>query len=189
MPFRLSRQHFVITRSGGAFLISDLGSALGTIVNGQAVGRHFTKDSAPLHRGDNQIIAGGLDSPFKFLVSIRRLLYACCLGLAAPIDFFDRSERFRRGQNRELSGQKSSCRKEIASKSKNWSMFRSKKPINFFGTCYRAFSSEAGPGTDQENAANQRPNVAFQFHRTGKRSRLIPPLIAIAFHSGSTFLG
>jgi CRP/FNR family transcriptional regulator, cyclic AMP receptor protein len=71
VPFRLSRQHFVITRSGGAFLISDLGSALGTIVNGQAVGRHFTKDSAPLHRGDNQIIAGGLDSPFKFLVSIR----------------------------------------------------------------------------------------------------------------------
>jgi CRP/FNR family cyclic AMP-dependent transcriptional regulator len=69
-PFRLSRQHFMITRSGGRLIVSDLGSTLGTIVNGQAIGHHFMKDTAPLHRGENHIIAGGSDSPFEFLVSI-----------------------------------------------------------------------------------------------------------------------
>lgn len=70
VPFRLSRRHFMIVRSGGQLLVSDLGSALGTIVNGQAIGHHFMKDAAPLHLGENHIIAGGWDSPFKFLLSI-----------------------------------------------------------------------------------------------------------------------
>jgi transposase-like protein len=70
VPFRLSRQHFMIARSGDRLLVSDLGSALGTIVNGQAIGHHFRKDAAPLHRGENHIVAGGWDSPFEFLVSI-----------------------------------------------------------------------------------------------------------------------
>ena len=69
-PFRLSRQHFMITRSGDRLILSDLGSTLGTIVNGQAIGHHFTKDAAPLHRGENHVVAGGWDSPFEFLVSI-----------------------------------------------------------------------------------------------------------------------
>ena len=70
VPFRLSRQHFMIARSGDRLLVSDLGSALGTIVNGQAIGHHFMKDAAPLHRGENHVVAGGWDSPFVFLVSI-----------------------------------------------------------------------------------------------------------------------
>jgi CRP/FNR family cyclic AMP-dependent transcriptional regulator len=70
VPFRLSRRHFMIARSGGQLLVSDLGSALGTSVNGQAIGHHFMKDTAPLRRGENHIIAGGWDSPFKFLLSI-----------------------------------------------------------------------------------------------------------------------
>jgi CRP/FNR family transcriptional regulator, cyclic AMP receptor protein len=69
-PFRLSRQHFMIARSGDRLIVSDLGSTLGTIVNGQAIGHHFTKDAAPLHRGENHVVAGGRDSPFEFLVSI-----------------------------------------------------------------------------------------------------------------------
>jgi hypothetical protein len=44
-PFRLSRDHFMILRSGDRLLVSDLGSALGTIVNGQAIGHHFMKDA------------------------------------------------------------------------------------------------------------------------------------------------
>ena len=36
--FRLSRQHFMIARSGDRLLVSDLGSALGTMVNGWAIG-------------------------------------------------------------------------------------------------------------------------------------------------------
>ena len=69
-PFRLSRQHFMIARSGDRLLVSDLGSTLGTMVNGWAIGHHFMKDAEPLHRGENHIVAGGKDSPFEFLVSI-----------------------------------------------------------------------------------------------------------------------
>jgi CRP/FNR family transcriptional regulator, cyclic AMP receptor protein len=70
IPFHLSRQHFMIARRGTGFVVSDVKSTLGTIVNGQAIGHHFAKDSAPLHRGENHILAGGWDSPFKFLVTI-----------------------------------------------------------------------------------------------------------------------
>lgn len=69
-PFRLSRQHFMIARSGDRLLVSDLGSTLGTMVNGWAIGHHFMKDAEPLHRGENHVVAGGWDSPFEFLVSI-----------------------------------------------------------------------------------------------------------------------
>ncbi|MGA9216491.1 MAG: FHA domain-containing protein, partial [Methylocella sp.] len=69
-PFRLSRQHFMIARSGDRLLVSDLGSTLGTMVNGRAIGHHFMKDAEPLHRGENHIVAGGWNSPFEFLVSI-----------------------------------------------------------------------------------------------------------------------
>lgn len=70
-PFRLSRQHFMIARSGEQLLVSDLGSTLGTIVNGQATGHHFMRDAAPLRAGENDIVAGGWDSPFEFVVSVR----------------------------------------------------------------------------------------------------------------------
>ena len=69
-PFRLSRQHFMITRSGQQLLISDLGSTLGTIVNGQAIGHHFMRDTAPLIRGENDVLAGGRGSLFEFVVSV-----------------------------------------------------------------------------------------------------------------------
>lgn len=70
-PFRLSRDHFMILRSGDRLFVSDLGSTLGTIVNGQAIGHHFMRDSTRLRRGDNHVIAGGLGSPFEFLISVR----------------------------------------------------------------------------------------------------------------------
>jgi CRP-like cAMP-binding protein len=69
-PFRLSRQHFIIARSGDQLLVSDLGSTLGTIVNGRPIGHDFMKDTAPLHRGENHIVAGGRDSPFALSVSV-----------------------------------------------------------------------------------------------------------------------
>ena len=69
-PFRLSRQHFMVARRGTQLLIADLGSKLGTIVNGQAIGHHFTKDTAPLHHGENHVVAGGRDSSFQFLVLV-----------------------------------------------------------------------------------------------------------------------
>jgi CRP/FNR family transcriptional regulator, cyclic AMP receptor protein len=69
-PFRLSRQHFMIARSGESLLVSDLGSALGTIVNGQPIGHHFMRDTAPLVQGNNDIVAGGRGSQFQFVVSV-----------------------------------------------------------------------------------------------------------------------
>ena len=71
-PFRLSRNHFMIEQRDGAYHVRDLCSTLGTIVNGEPIGNHFRTDDAPLQTGDNEVIAGGLDSPFAFSVSITR---------------------------------------------------------------------------------------------------------------------
>jgi hypothetical protein len=69
-PFRLSRQHFMIARSGEKSVVSDLGSTLGTIVNGQPIGHHFMRDTAPLIPGNNEVVAGGRGSLFQFVVSV-----------------------------------------------------------------------------------------------------------------------
>jgi len=41
-----------------------------TIVNGQPIGNHFRTDDALLRAGENEVIAGGVDSPFVFSVYI-----------------------------------------------------------------------------------------------------------------------
>ena len=69
-PYRLSRAHFSLIAQGGEVMVRDLASTLGTIVNDRAIGRDFPVDSAPLHRGDNTIIAGGKGSPFVFRVTL-----------------------------------------------------------------------------------------------------------------------
>lgn len=69
-PFRLSRDHFAITRSGDHLFLYDLGSTLGTIVNGQGIGECFMQDAAPLQLGENRVIAGGWGSPFEFTVTV-----------------------------------------------------------------------------------------------------------------------
>ena len=70
LPFRLSRNHFMIEKRDGGYHVRDLYSTLGTIVNGQPIGEHFRSDDAPLHAGENEVIAGGVDSPFVFSVLI-----------------------------------------------------------------------------------------------------------------------
>ena len=70
VPFRLSRNHFMIERRDGSYYVRDLRSTLGTIVNGQSIGEHFRGDGAPLRAGENEVIAGGVDSPFVFSVFI-----------------------------------------------------------------------------------------------------------------------
>jgi CRP-like cAMP-binding protein len=67
-PFRLSRQHFALHRNPDGHGIMDLGSALGTEINGEFLGRHFGKDFGYLKRGENQVVAGGAGSPFVFKV-------------------------------------------------------------------------------------------------------------------------
>jgi hypothetical protein len=69
-PFRLSRNHFAIEQRDGAYHVRDLCSTLGTIVNGEPIGNHFRTDDARLRVGENEVIAGGVDSPFVFSVYI-----------------------------------------------------------------------------------------------------------------------
>ena len=70
VPFRLSRNHFMIEKRDGCYYVRDLRSTLGTIVNGEPIGNHFRGDDAPLRAGENEVIAGGMDSPFVFSVLI-----------------------------------------------------------------------------------------------------------------------
>ena len=70
VPFRLSRNHFIIEKRYGSYYVRDLCSTLGTIVNGEPIGNHFRGDDAPLRSGANEVIAGGVDSPFVFSVFI-----------------------------------------------------------------------------------------------------------------------
>jgi CRP/FNR family transcriptional regulator, cyclic AMP receptor protein len=69
-PFRLSRNHFMIEKRDGSYYVRDLRSTLGTIVNGEPIGDHFRGDEAPLRAGENEVIAGGVESPFVFSVFI-----------------------------------------------------------------------------------------------------------------------
>ena len=48
----------------------DLSGTLGTIVNGEPIGTHFRTDDAPLRAGENEVIAGGMDSSFVFSVFV-----------------------------------------------------------------------------------------------------------------------
>ena len=70
-PFRMSRQHFMISRSPSGFVVRDLNSALGTTVNGEPIGSQFGTDIAELKPGRNEIMAGGFGSDFAFSALIR----------------------------------------------------------------------------------------------------------------------
>ena len=79
-PFTLSRNHFAIEKHDGGYRVRDLCSTLGTIVNGEPIGNYVGADGsaargrlasdAPLQAGENEVIAGGADSPFVFSVFI-----------------------------------------------------------------------------------------------------------------------
>jgi CRP/FNR family transcriptional regulator, cyclic AMP receptor protein len=70
VPLRLSRNHFMIEKRDKSYYVRDLSSTLGTIVNGQPIGEHFRSDEAPLRAGENEVIAGGVDSRFAFSVLV-----------------------------------------------------------------------------------------------------------------------
>ena len=70
-PYRLSRQHFSVSRLRDGYVVLDIGSTLGTEVNGEFLGEHFGADFIPLKQGDNVIVAGGAGSPFTFKVFLK----------------------------------------------------------------------------------------------------------------------
>ncbi|MCG8545144.1 MAG: Crp/Fnr family transcriptional regulator [Alphaproteobacteria bacterium] len=69
-PYRLSKAHFTLYAEDGRLQIRDCDSELGTIVNGQGLGRDFPLDHVPLKAGENVVVAGGDGSPYKFLIDI-----------------------------------------------------------------------------------------------------------------------
>lgn len=71
-PYRLSRLHFWLEHGREGFRVRDLGSTLGTQVNGASIGHHFASDNAPLQDGENTLVAGGVGSPYVFRVVVSK---------------------------------------------------------------------------------------------------------------------
>jgi pSer/pThr/pTyr-binding forkhead associated (FHA) protein len=64
-PMNVSRSHFQIDRSDAGYLLVDLESTCGTIVEGTLVGGVTRGGTIPLHDGD-VIIVGTSNSPYAF---------------------------------------------------------------------------------------------------------------------------
>ena len=71
-PYRLSRAHFSLDQQDEGLCVRDLGSKLGTSVNGVSVGLDFSRDTEPLVWGENSVIAGGANSGLAFRVVVAR---------------------------------------------------------------------------------------------------------------------
>ena len=69
-PHRLSQSHFILLEEWGEAVVRDLCSGLGTIVNARSIGRDFPTDVASLVSGENEVIAGGRDSPYRFSIIV-----------------------------------------------------------------------------------------------------------------------
>ena len=65
-PFRLSRRHLAIDREDGQYVVRDYRSFHGTIVNDIPLAVLGGGLKIPLDPGENEIIAGNTESPFRF---------------------------------------------------------------------------------------------------------------------------
>lgn len=68
--YQMSPEQFAIEERDGHLIAHDLGSHLGTLVNGLRLARFEHGMSAGLHFGENSIQAGGVKSPYQFTVFI-----------------------------------------------------------------------------------------------------------------------
>ncbi len=66
IPFNVSRNHFLIDKIEGKFVVIDRGSTLGTIVNGKRINAQ-----SMLNKKTNEIIVGSKSSPYVFKLEIR----------------------------------------------------------------------------------------------------------------------
>ena len=69
-PFSLSRRHFAIEQSRRGLIVRDRGSQQGTVVNGVRIGKDAGIDIAILKAGENEIVAGGEASPYRFRLEV-----------------------------------------------------------------------------------------------------------------------
>jgi len=70
IPSRLSVNHFTVSNTLEGVVVWDFESSLGTEVNGVTIGYEFLKDHQTLKAGENKIVAGGKDSPFRFQIVV-----------------------------------------------------------------------------------------------------------------------
>ena len=70
-PYNLSRNHFAIEKGHTALMIRDVGSHLGTVSTARASALTNPSTAVTLHIGENEIMAGGTDSPFQFILESR----------------------------------------------------------------------------------------------------------------------
>ena len=71
-PFFVSRTHCEIDYTPAGYLVRDLGSRLGTIVNGTEIGRKAGSKAALLEYGENIILLGGPQSPVQIVLTLAR---------------------------------------------------------------------------------------------------------------------
>ena len=71
-PYQVSRNHCKVSwvASLEGFYVQDVGSRLGTVVNGLRIGKAATQSMAPLRKGVNTILLGNEHSPFAFEVRL-----------------------------------------------------------------------------------------------------------------------
>lgn len=69
-PYQISRNHCSIEREGDHFFVRDRGSTVGTVVNDKPIGLAEDTLTCDLHGGDNLILLGADDSPFKFKITL-----------------------------------------------------------------------------------------------------------------------
>ncbi len=69
---QLSLIHLAIVEHDGRLAVRDLHSRLGTLVNGTRIASFEQSDSAELTLGENSLQTGGVDSPYRFHVIVRR---------------------------------------------------------------------------------------------------------------------
>ena len=65
---RLSREHFQIEHRDRQYFVRDRGSLLGLIVNGQPIGGGHDEKVQKLIRGENTVLIGNEDSPYRFII-------------------------------------------------------------------------------------------------------------------------
>jgi hypothetical protein len=65
-PYEMAPEHFIIEERDGRLFLRDLGSVLGTLVDGKRIASFEQSDSAPLKPGVTRIVVGGIDSSIAF---------------------------------------------------------------------------------------------------------------------------
>ncbi|MFQ6018910.1 MAG: cyclic nucleotide-binding domain-containing protein [Kiloniellaceae bacterium] len=70
---QVSPQHFAVEGRDGRLILRDLGSHLGTVVNGVRIAHFERSDTADLRFGENDVQLGGLDSPYRFRIIVERV--------------------------------------------------------------------------------------------------------------------